>query len=168
MIDRDVWIEIIKDFQEYKLPDLIEREKKIDVDIPIKRAISIIGPRRTGKTYFMYQLISNLIKSGVEKNRLLYVNLEREPLAICESADLSKLLNIFYEIYPENLEKKLYIFLDEIQNVDNWERFVRTTMDSRDLQIFISGSSSKLLSKEISTSMRGRTLSEEIYPFNFR
>ena len=168
MIDREVWIETIKDFQEYKLPNLVEREKKIDVNIPIKRAISIIGPRRTGKTYFMYQLISNLIKSGIEKNRLLYVNLEREPLAICGSTDLSKLLNIFYEIYPENLEKKIYIFLDEIQNVENWERFVRTTMDSRDLQIFISGSSSKLLSEEISTSMRGRTLSEEIYPFNFK
>jgi len=168
MIDRETWIEIIKDFQESSLPDLIEREKKIDVDIPIKRAISIIGPRRTGKTYFMYQLISNLIRSGIDKSRLLYINLEREPLAICDSADLSRLLNIFYEIYPENLEKKCYIFLDEIQNVENWERFVRTAMDNRDIQIFISGSSSKLLSREISTSMRGRTISEEIYPFSFR
>ncbi len=51
--------------------------EKIDVDIPIKRAISIIGPRRTGKTYFMYQLISNLIGSGIDKSRPLYINLER-------------------------------------------------------------------------------------------
>ena len=112
MIDRETWIEIIKDFQEFNLPDLIEREKKIETDIPIKRAISIIGPRRVGKTYFMYQLISNLIKKGVEKSRLLYVNLERESLTVCESADLYRLLKIFYEIYPENLEKKCYIFLD--------------------------------------------------------
>jgi len=168
MIDRSVWIETIKDFQNGELPDLIEREKKIDVDIPIRRAISIVGPRRTGKTYFMYQLIYNLIRSGVEKNRLLYVNLEREPLVVCEPGDLSRLLDIFYEIYPENLKKKCYIFLDEIQNVDNWERFVRTAMDSRNLQMFISGSSSKLLSREVSTSMRGRTLCEEIYPFSFR
>ena len=168
MIDRETWIEIIKDFQEFNLPNLIEREKKIETDIPIKRAISIIGPRRVGKTYFMYQLISNLIRKGVEKSRLLYVNFERESLTVCESADLSKLLKIFYEIYPENLEKKCYIFLDEIQNVANWEHFVRTTMDNRNIQIFISGSSSKLLSKEISTSMRGRALSHEIYPFSFR
>ena len=72
MIGRETWIEIIKDFQEFKLPDLIEREKKIDVDIPIKRAISIIGPRRTGKTYFMYQLISNLIRSGIEKQTAVH------------------------------------------------------------------------------------------------
>ena len=167
MIGRDVWIEIIKDFQEFEMPDLVEREKAIDFDIPIRRAISIIGPRRTGKTYFMYQLISNLLRAGIEKDRLLYVNLERESLALCETEDLTRLIDIFYEVYPENLERKCYLFLDEIQNVRGWERFVRTVIDNRNIQVFISGSSSKLLSKEISTAMRGRSLSEFIYPFSF-
>ena len=168
MIDRNTWIEIIKNFQEFEIPNLIKRENEVDFDIPIKRAISIIGPRRTGKTYFMYQLISDLLKLGVEKNRILYVNLEMEPLALCESKDLMRFIDIFYEIYPENLGRKCYLFFDEIQNVDNWERSIRTIIDSPNIQVFISGSSSKLLSKEISTSMRGRSIPEYIYPFSFR
>lgn len=69
MIGRKTWIKIVKDFYEFELPHLIEREKKINFDIPIKRAISIIGPRRTGKTYFMFQLISNLLRLNIEKGK---------------------------------------------------------------------------------------------------
>ena len=168
MIGRETWIRTIKDFQEFDLPEIIEREKRIEPDIPIKRAVSIIGPRRTGKTYFMYQTISQLLKNGIEKERILYINLEKDPLATCEPSDLRKLTEIFYEMYPENLNRKCYFFIDEIQNVPDWERFVRTIIDNENIQIFISGSSSKLLSKEVSTSMRGRSLPEVIYPFSFR
>ena len=76
MIDRETWIEIIKDFQELELPDLIEREKKIDVDIPIKRAISIIGPRRNllrrfSKVNFLeVDMYFSSLKSLANKNSL--------------------------------------------------------------------------------------------------
>jgi len=168
MITRESWIRIIRDFQELELPKLIERDLRIKVDLPIKRAVSIIGPRRAGKTFFMFQLIGELLKDDVEKSRVLYVNLESDLLIGCTVEDLRNMLNIFYEIYPENKKQKVYLFLDEVQNVPMWERFVRSIIDSEEIQVFISGSSSKLLSMEIATSLRGRTLSYYIYPFSFK
>ncbi len=167
MIKRETWIEVIKDFYEFKLPELVERDIKIS-EIPIKRAVSIIGPRRAGKTYLMFQVMRGLIEKNTEKSRLLYVNLESDLLIGCELSDLRNMLELFYEIYPENKNMKVYLFLDEIQIVHGWEKFVRAVMDSENIQIYISGSSSKLLSKEIATGLRGRSIPYYVYPFNFR
>ncbi len=167
MILREIFVRIIKDFEEFSLPDLVERDISIKTDIPINRVISIIGPRRTGKTYIMFQLIKRLLDKGVKKNRIIYINFESDLLLGAELPDLRSMIDIFYEIYPENKKQKIYLFLDEIQNIPNWEKFIRTIMDSEYIQIFISGSSSKLLSKEIATSLRGRTISYNIYTFNF-
>jgi predicted AAA+ superfamily ATPase len=168
MIKRDTWIRIIKDFREFALPRIIEREKVIRTEIPIKRVISIIGPRRAGKTYFMFQQIGKLLNEGIEKERILYVNFESDLLVGVTVEDLRKMIEIFYEIYPTNKNKKVYLFLDEIQNVPNWEKFVRSIMDFENVQIFISGSSSKLLSKEVATMLRGRSLPYYIFPFSFK
>jgi predicted AAA+ superfamily ATPase len=168
MIKRDTWIRIIKDFKEFALPRIIEREKVIRTEIPIKRVISIIGPRRAGKTYFMFQQIGKLLNEGIEKERILYVNFESDLLVGVTVEDLRKMIEIFYEIYPTNKNKKVYLFLDEIQNVPNWEKFVRSIMDFENVQIFISGSSSKLLSKEVATMLRGRSLPYYIFPFSFK
>ncbi len=167
MIKREIWIKIIKDFYEFKLPGLVEREIEIP-ELPIKRAISIIGPRRAGKTYLMFQVIRNLIDKDTEKTRLLYINMESDLLIGCELHDLRSMLELFFEIYPENKNEKVFLFLDEIQVIPGWEKFVRSVMDTENIQIFISGSSSKLLSKEIATSLRGRTIPYYVYPFSFR
>lgn len=167
MIKNEVWGRIIRDFHQKELPELIERETTIPLDIPVNRAISIIGPRRAGKTYLMFQTIKELARE-IEKERMLYVNLESDLLFGCEREDLRNMIEIYYEIYPENRKKKVFIFLDEIQNVDGWEVFVRSILDSEKTQVFISGSSSKLLGKEIATQMRGRTISYSVYPFSFR
>ena len=168
MITRETWIRVIKDFQEFELPRLVTRDLKIEANLPIKRAISIIGPRRAGKTFFMFQIIGELLRSNIDNSRILYVNLESDLLIGCTIEDLRNMLNIFYEIYPENKKQKIYIFLDEVQNVPNWERFVRSVVDSEKIQVYISGSSSKLLSMEVATRLRGRTLPYYIYPFNFK
>lgn len=168
MINRETWIKLIKDFHEFDLPKLVEREVEVETDPSIKRVISIIGPRRSGKTFFMFQLIGELLEKGVGKDRILYINFESDLLIGCSASDLRNVAEIFYEIYPENKERKIYLFFDEIQNVPNWEKFVRAILDSENVQMFISGSSSKLLSKEIATSLRGRTLPYYIYPFSFK
>jgi predicted AAA+ superfamily ATPase len=168
MISRETWVKIVKDFQEFRLPNLVERDIKIETDLPIKRVISIIGPRRAGKTYFIFQTIKNLLERNVEKKRILYVNFESDLLIGCNTSDLRNMIEIFYEIYPENKNKKVYLFLDEVQNIANWEKFIRGIIDSENIQVFVSGSSSKLLSKEIATSLRGRTLSYYVYPFSFK
>ncbi len=167
MIPKEKWAEIIKGFHEKPLPDLIERKIEIPKEIPLRRAISIIGPRRSGKTYTMYRLIKSIMSDKIETNRALYINLERTDLRGSDSTDLISMLETFYEIYPQNKTKKIWLFLDEIQNVNEWETFVRTVIDSENVQVFISGSSSKLLSKEIATSMRGRALTYILLPFSF-
>lgn len=167
MITRDILIEVLRDFYESEIPELIQRDVKIEYEIPLRRIISIIGPRRAGKTYFLFQIMERLIKH-VGKERLFYINLEDDRLIGADIKDLRTILDIFYEIYPENKSRKVWMFLDEIQNVPNWERFVRSSMDKENIQIFITGSSSKLLSKEIATSLRGRAIPYNIYPFSFR
>jgi len=166
MVSKEQWVEIIKDFQEKELPNIIPRDVQIPLDLPINRAITIIGPRRAGKTYVMYQLITELLKR-VKKEQILYINLEKSGLGVTTSKDLYSLLETFYEIYPQNKKINTYFFLDEIHTVENWEGFVRTCLDDG-LKIYLSGSSSKMLSKEIATSMRGRSLSYSVFPFSFK
>jgi len=166
MIPKEKWSEIIKSFQDSELPELIERDINIPTDVPIRRAVSIIGPRRAGKTYEMFLLIKKLLKV-IKKEQILYVNFERADIGIVSYEDLIAMLETSYEIYPANKNKKMWLFLDEIQNVSNWEKFVRTALDEN-IQVFISGSSSKLLSREIATSMRGRSLSYRVFPFSFK
>jgi len=81
---------------------------------------------------------------------------------------LDDLLEGYYELYPSKREEKVYLFLDEVQVVENWEIYVRRIHDSLNVQLFITGSSSKLLSTEIATSLRGRTITYEVFPFSFR
>lgn len=167
MITKEKWAEIIKDFHEKGIPDLVERKMNIPKEMPLKRAISIIGPRRAGKTYSIFQIIKKILRNKISIGQIIYLNLEKTDLEGCNSKDLTNMLETFYEIYPENKNKKIWLFLDEIQNVEKWERFVRTIIDYENVQVFISGSSSKLLSKEIATSMRGRTITYTILPFSF-
>jgi len=168
MIDKKILARIILDFQKTKLPNIIERDLKINLKIPIKRAIAILGPRRCGKTYYLYSLIEKLLKNKIKKERILYINFEDPKLVEADLSDLSALLDIFYEIYPDNKNKKCWLFFDEIQNISKWENFTRNIIDNENAQIFLTGSSSKLLSKEIATSMRGRTLNYLLLPFSFK
>jgi hypothetical protein len=166
MITKEKWGEIIRDFYEKKLPDIIPRELEIPFEFGMKRAVSIIGPRRAGKTYEMFFLISK-IRQKYGLDRALYINFERADLENLTYKDLGIMLESYYEIYPKNKNLKIWLFLDEIQNVTKWEKFVRTCLDEG-ISVFLSGSSSKLLSKELATSMRGRNISYHIYPFSFK
>jgi len=168
MLDRSTIIEVIRDAQEKELPDLIKRDLIVPLELKIKRAISIIGPRRAGKTYFMFQLMKYLLSKNIERERILYINFEDYRLEGIDYRDFRNIIEIFYEMFPENKKRKAWFFLDEIQNVYNWEKIVRNIMDTSYVQIFITGSSSKLLSREIATQLRGRTLTYEIYPFSFK
>lgn len=167
MLEKEKAAQIILDFQKMELPPLIGRDLKINLEIPIKRTIVILGPRRSGKTYYLYFLIKKLLEQNVKKERILYINFEDPKLVDISLEDLPVFLEVFYEIYPQNKKEKIWLFFDEIQNVKNWEVFVRGILDKEKAQVFISGSSSKLLSKEIATSLRGRTLNYLLLPFSF-
>ncbi|MFH1585142.1 MAG: ATP-binding protein [archaeon] len=166
MINKDKWAEIIKDWGLKEFPKAVEREIKINLETGLNRAVSIIGPRRTGKTYEMF-ILARALTEKFGKKRTIYINFERADLGAVNYTDLVLMLETYYEIYPENKKKRIWLFLDEIQNVTEWERFVRTCLDEG-IKVIISGSSSKLLSKEIATSMRGRNISYRLFPFSFR
>lgn len=153
---------IIRDFHTSELPEFFKRT--IDVPLDSQKIITLIGARRTGKTYYFYQIMKRL-SASVPKQNMLYINFEDERLDL-KASDLGLIIDSYYELYPDQ-KGELYFFFDEIQNVDGWEKFVRRIYDSVSKKIFLTGSSSKLLSKEIASNLRGRSLPFEIFPFSF-
>ncbi|AKB30564.1 ATPase [Methanosarcina siciliae T4/M] len=101
------------------------------------------------------------------RERILYINFEDERILPLDVKDLNSILEAYYELYPKNVDRELYLFFDEMQNVPGWEVYVRRLYDRGDLKLFLTGSSSKMLSKELATSLRGRTLSFYLYPLDF-
>ncbi len=149
-----------------RITDLIPREERF-FDAPNKIKVAI-GMRRTGKTYFLYQKILLLLKEGINLSQILYINFEDDRLQPLNGKKLANLIESFYTIYPENHDQRCYLFLDEIQNIEDWPTVIRRFHDSKNVEIYLTGSSAKLLSKEIATNLRGRSLSTEIWPYSFR
>jgi predicted AAA+ superfamily ATPase len=128
---------------------------------------AIIGPRRVGKTFFLYQIINELLENDVAKEAILFVNFEDERLAGLSAERLGVVLEAYYELFPERARKEVHIFLDEVQVVPGWERFVARLFEEKRYRLTVTGSSSKLLSREIATSLRGRSVATHIYPLSF-
>lgn len=108
----------------------------------------------------------NNLLNKIPGQNIIYINFEDERLDI-KASDMNLIIDSYYELYPEQ-KGELYFHFDEIQNIEGWEKFVRRIYDSISKNIFITGSSSKLLSKEIASSLRGRSLSFEIFPLSFQ
>lgn len=127
--------------------------------------ISLVGVRRSGKSTLMLQYIKRLIKKGVDPKNTLYINFEDPRF----SGELSlNFLQSIYETYQEYFNSKTpYLFLDEVQNISGWERFVRALHERKVAKIFVSGSTSKLLSLELGSVLTGRHLRTVIYPLSF-
>ncbi len=139
---------VLVEFEERGIPNLVGRELVVK-SYPL---ICIIGPRRAGKTYFFYQLIKGFRGLGC---RCLYVDFEHEGLVGVRVSDLRELFVAYRELYGSDPE---YIFLDEIHVIERWERFVRRLRDSGLYKVFVTGSSSKLLAREVATQLRGRSI----------
>lgn len=161
---KEAFKKIITDFHERSLPRTVSRE--IQVPLDSGKIVSLVGVRRSGKTCILFQLIEKL-RQNHDPSRIVYINFEDDRLYPLRLSHLDDLMTGYYELYPDNRKKRIYLFFDEIQNVENWELFVRRIYDTLDAQIFVTGSSSKLLSAELATSLRGRTITYEIFPFSF-
>ncbi|MBN1962225.1 MAG: ATP-binding protein, partial [Deltaproteobacteria bacterium] len=132
------------------------------------RITSIIGPRRAGKTFVCFEIISDLLKQKIPRENIIYMNFEDERLVPLDGRELTYLLDVHAELFEYDQNKQLYCFLDEIQNVPNWSKWVRRTIDQKkNVTIFLTGSSSKMLSLEIATELRGRGTSITIFPYAF-
>jgi len=145
------------DFQKRKF-QTFDRELKVK---PTKEfIISIIGARRVGKTYLLFNLINKI----EDRKKVLYVDFDSSEFLDFNGKDLKKLINLHLQTFG----KLEYIFFDEIQNLKNWQRGLKEIYEDKKYFIFITGSSSKLLSRELATQLRGRTLTYTLFPLSFK
>ena len=120
------------------------------------------GVRRAGKSYLLFQRIKQLLAAGTHWDEMLYVNFEDERLGGMTAMDLNLLLQTHLEMYG----KRPMLFLDEIQNIDGWEKFARRLADSK-YRVYITGSNAKMLSNEIQSTLGGRYINVDVYPYSF-
>lgn len=147
-------------------PELTRRDQAVPE--VAGKAFVVIGMRRAGKTTFLHQHRADLIARGRSPERLLYFNLEDERLGSMAAEQLRLIPETHARLHPEPADEPVTLFLDEIQTIPGWETFARRMLDTPGYELLLSGSSAKLLSREIATSMRGRGWELAIHPFSFR
>ena len=140
--------------------------KELEGFVNSKEVLVIKGVRRSGKSTFLLQFVKSFIeKKQISAKDVLVINFE-DPRWVKLNLNL---LNKIYEIYLEELlpSKNHYVILDEIQEIKGWEKFVRFLSEAKKISVFVTGSSSKLLSEEYATLLSGRHIDLEIYPLCF-
>lgn len=132
-----------------------------------REVVVLKGVRRCGKSTLLAQVMEALLGRGIRPQQLLRINLE-EPLFAAEAS--VELLEQIYRTWRERVcpEEKGYLFLDEIQNIPGWEGWVRGRSETEEVKIFVTGSSARMLSREIGTKLTGRQVSFEVYPLSFK
>lgn len=145
--------EIIRNFQ------IVNREYEFDINANYV----LIGLRRAGKSTLLYKIVQDLIANGTDWDQIIYINFEDERLSEFSVNDFNDILSV----QAEMSDKKGWFFLDEIQNIDGWEKFARRLSDSKE-RVFITGSNAKMLSAEIENRLGGRYLTKYVTPYNFR
>lgn len=164
---RDVIRQKIVEGIRAEIPPLTPRDVRLP-QVPGK-AIAVVGMRRVGKTTFLWQVLGERWRAGAPRDALLFFSFEDERLMAMQVADLQILVEEYYLLYPQKRDReRVVFFLDEVQIVPGWETFVRRLIDAESVEVFLSGSSARLLSREVATSMRGRAMEVCLYPFSFR
>lgn len=152
--------------EEGEIPPLVPRNQYAIEPGKLDCILAIVGPRRAGKTYFMYQLIQSLVQNEqYSKEDILFIDFEDYRLSGFTEHDMDELFATFHQLagqYPS------FLFFDEIQNLPGWNRVLRTLHNRRRFKIIVSGSNSKLLGREIATELRGRYEDILMLPFSFR
>lgn len=159
-MNHDILKEVIFDQHE-----IIKKTKIVprDYDFDLNANYVLIGLRRAGKSTLLYKIVKDLVEKGIEWNQIIYINFEDERLADFSLNDFNDLLSVQAEL----TDKIGYFFLDEIQNIEGWEKFARRMADSKE-HTFITGSNAKMLSQEIENRLGGRYLTKYIIPYNFK
>jgi predicted AAA+ superfamily ATPase len=163
---RRLLAELIADFQAALIEAGFDRALRLQT-APRKAAVCI-GVRRCGKTTVLFQHIRRLLDSGVPMENIVYLNFFDDRLRSLDRDTLDTVGEAYFGMFPEKKgTEKVYFFLDEIQCVPGWEPYVDRLLRTEKCEVFLSGSSAKLLSTEVATQMRGRSLSWELFPFSF-
>jgi len=154
---------ILKQYRECELPETFRRE--IDPYVGEELISDIVGPRRSGKTFLMFDVIGNL-----DRKATLYLNLEDRRLLPLEEGLFNEIIGYIHAEGMLEEHERIYLFLDEIQRFEGWERYVRSIYDEfkARMKIFVSGSSADLMSKEYAQLLTGRHLTARVLPLSFR
>lgn len=162
----DVALERVLEEQSSRpLPVLTPRDTRVPSIEGV--ATALVGMRRVGKSYMLFQQMAALEASGVPRSSMLFLNLEDDRLGGPTTTMLDEALEHLFRTGPERYAQTAYLFLDEIQVVPGWERFVLRVINTENVRVFVTGSSAKLLSTEIATSLRGKSTAVEVLPFSF-
>lgn len=163
----DIVLEGLLDSErERPLPPITPR----DVRVPHleNMATALVGMRRVGKSYLLFQQMQELLAAGVPRSSMLSLNLEDDRLGVAGLNTLDDALEYLFRTGPKRMSQTAYLFLDEIQVVPSWEQFVLRVLNTENVRIYLTGSSAKLLSSEVATGLRGRSTAVEVLPFSFR
>jgi len=162
--------ELFYEFWEKTLPEVRTRELdigRLDTDL----INDIVGIRRCGKTYFMFLFIKHLLDDeNVNKNQILYLNFENRKLHPLKEGYFNDIVDFVYAEKLLDRFKKIYLFLDEAQNINGWEKQLRSIYDEfkGKVKIVISGSNASLLKKDYAALLTGRHLTINLYPLSFK
>ena len=160
MIDKNIIKLIITENQQFiSKIKLFKREYSFEENLNYV----LVGLRRAGKSYLLYERMQQLMKNGHSEEEFLYFNFEDDRLINIQVSDLNTILTSYQEMF----DHKPFIFLDEIQIVDGWEKFARRLAD-QNYHVYITGSNAKMLSSEIATTLGGRFQIKEVFPLSFR
>lgn len=158
--------QLIAGFQESLPAEVYPRELVLPTDS--RKIITVPGVRRCGKSSLFLVAINQLLKEKkIRKEQILFLNFDDERLSM-DAENLDEILQAYRELYPEIPLKDVYMFFDEVQMADDWQPFVRRVYEQECKQIFLTGSNSRMLSSELSSSLRGRTLQFEEFPLSFK
>lgn len=146
--------------------DLKKREKSLPINSG--KIVTIPGVRRCGKTSRMEAVVNELLSSGVERERFLWMSFDDERLVRMTSDELNMIIEAYREMYPEVAMSSVYMFFDEIQLIEGWEYFVMRLYKHYSKNIYISGSNATMLSSELKSVLRGWPDEEETMPLSFR
>ena len=158
--------EVLREFYEFGIPEDV-KPRAVDYLEKKNAATVVTGMRRTGKTYVTYQRMRALVDSGIPIERIVHVNFDDDRLKGLKLEHLRFVGDVHAELFPDAARERCWYFLDELQDVKGWELYARRLLDSHLVQLCLTGSSSKLLSGEIATHMRGRSIDIEVFPLSF-
>lgn len=167
---KDLIKQIIEDFSLEEYEPIFDRDLSLGKPLKPKRGNLtnvIVGMRRSGKTFRLFQEMRKLIDAGVSSEQILYFNFEDDRLKPFNPQLGDMVLSSFYELYPLAKTKGAYLFLDEIQEVPEWGTWLRRVVDTEKVSIYATGSSAHVLSADVATEFRGRSITSELLPLGF-
>ena len=166
---------LIEDFHATVLPAHLKRmvDRDLSLGAPFDPAPGnlvkvIVGMRRSGKTYRLFQQIRDLLNSGIKPEQICYFNFDDDRLRPFTASTIDEVLETFFELHPSSRSQGTFLFFDEIQEVPNWDIAARRIVDTEKITMYVTGSSSRMLSTDVATEFRGRSIAYELLPFSFR